>query len=265
MSKQLEQILDLLLNENSEQAEAMFHDYMVSKARNEYQRQLDEEEEKDEDDEDEHMEEIDFEQTNESEEDEDESESEDEGDLEAELDSEDEGEEDEDSEEDVEDRVDSLEDDLAELQAEFERLMAGDEGEGEEFGDDMADGDMIDQGGDFEDDVVAGDEMEMDMDDPALREATKFQDKTSDQPMTGKPLKGSEADKEESPFTKTPGKPGVKPGDPIHIKSKDGDSAVKHEKPKSSRYDGRTNEMSKSDAEKKSGKQPMKKGGGSED
>ena len=52
MSKQLEQILDLLLNENNEQAESMFHDYMVSKARNEYQRQLDEEEDADEDDED---------------------------------------------------------------------------------------------------------------------------------------------------------------------------------------------------------------------
>jgi hypothetical protein len=90
----------------------------------------------------------------------------------------DEGEDDdegEEGEEELEDRVVDLEDALDELKAEFEKMMAGEEGE--ESDDDM-DMDMGDEEGDDEEE----------------KEAFAFEAKQKMDPKTGKPMKDDKAD-----------------------------------------------------------------------
>jgi hypothetical protein len=148
-NRKFEQLIDLIINENEEQAKALFHDIVVEKSREIYETMMEAEElEESEDDEsnddsnedkkpvDESMEgrmdevgglldEIDMEEQGMTEE-------EDEF-ADIDVDAEDDGEM---PEGDLEDRVVELEDKLDELMAEFEELMAGEEGEDHEFGGD---------------------------------------------------------------------------------------------------------------------------------
>ena len=169
----LEQILELLLAEDNAQAEEMLHEYVVSKARAEYERVLDEAEEE--------VEEA-IDQSNDFEDDiiadEDEIENDQEGfggnnEIENEFGDE---EGDEEGDEDLEDKVDELESELEDLRAEFEALMAGDEG---------ADADDMDMDDAEEVDMDMGDEEMMDSveydldeeaedDDEVVEEATKL-------------------------------------------------------------------------------------------
>ena len=151
-NKKFEQLIDLIINENEEQAKALFHDIVVEKSREIYESMMDEEL-------DEAKEEVIDESTDEDLEegfdgmdeghDEvggllDEIDAEEQGMREDEdefADIEMDGEEgDEQPEGDLEDRVVDLEDKLDELMAEFEEMMAGEEGE-EHMGDDEGMGD----------------------------------------------------------------------------------------------------------------------------
>ena len=187
----LEQILELLLAEDTERAEELLHEYVVSKARAEYERVLESEDE-DEDDLDETIDQSnDFEDDITADEDEieaDESGLSEEGEEEAEDDmldmGDEEGEEEEGKEEegedDLEDKVDELEAELADLRADFDKLMADEAGEEEH--DDI----MGDMNGEVEDDELAEDDFEsfsydldeeIDEDSEVVEEATKLQDK----------------------------------------------------------------------------------------
>ncbi len=162
-NKKFEQLIDLIINENEEQAKALFHDIVVEKSREIYESMMDEEldEAKDEDLEEgeEDLEESTDEDLEEGFDGMDEGHDE-VGGLLDEIDAEEQGmteeedefadiemdgeEGDEQPEGDLEDRVVDLEDKLDELMAEFEEMMAGEEGEehmggeedmgGEEFG-----------------------------------------------------------------------------------------------------------------------------------
>ena len=146
-NKKFEQLIDMIINENEEQARELFHDIVVEKSREIYESMMYEE----------HdpegrgpqvtdmLDEINSEETSQMHEEED---SEDEFDIDSEEGDDFGGEEDfgdeESEEEDLEDRVVDLEDKLDELMAEFEELMGHEEGE-EDFGDDdMGDDDMGD-------------------------------------------------------------------------------------------------------------------------
>jgi hypothetical protein len=156
-NKKFEQLIDLIINENEEQAKALFHDIVVEKSREIYESMMDEELEESAEEELEEGTEEELEEGTEEELEEnmgmggevggllDEIGAEEEGMTEeddefADIDmgSEDDGEV---PEGDLEDRVVELEDKLDELMAEFEEMM-GSEG-GEEFGgDDMGGDDM---------------------------------------------------------------------------------------------------------------------------
>ena len=146
-----EKMLELLVNEDKEAAQELFHEIVVEKSRDIYESLLEDEadveeatdEEVDESDED--LDEADDEEVDESDEDLDENfdmdsfevEADDDmgpmdqtgdlaNDLGMDMDGE-EGDEDEGEEGDVEDRVEDLEDALDDLKAEFEKMMAGDD------------------------------------------------------------------------------------------------------------------------------------------
>ena len=153
-----EKMLELLVNEDKVAAQELFHEIVVEKSRDIYESLLEDDEEVDEaSDEDE----DDEEEVDESDEDLDENFSLDTFEVEAdeeEVDMADDEEEevdmdDEEGEDegDVEDRVEDLEDALDDLKAEFEKMMAGEEGEEGEEKDDE-DGDM---GGDQTDDMMS--------------------------------------------------------------------------------------------------------------
>jgi hypothetical protein len=161
-----EEMLDLLINEDKDGAEALFHEIVVEKSRDIYESLLEDEAEVDESDDE--VEEAADEEVDESDEDLDEATDEEvdesdeeveegfdldefeveadpmggdaadkmigdiEGDDDMDMDMDDEGEEG-----DVEDRVEDLEDALDDLKAEFEKMMAGDD-EGDDM-DDMGD------------------------------------------------------------------------------------------------------------------------------
>ena len=155
-----EQMLELLVNENKEAAQELFHEIVVEKSRDIYESLLEDEDDVEEatdeevDESDEDLDEADDEEVDESDEDLDENfdmdsfevEADDDmggdptDDMMADLGMDDEGEEgdeDEGEEGDVEDRVEDLEDALDDLKAEFEKMMAGDD-EGDDM-DDMDD------------------------------------------------------------------------------------------------------------------------------
>ena len=155
-----EKMLELLVNEDKEAAQELFHEIVVEKSRDIYESLLEDEAEVDEAT-DEEVDEAADEEVDESDEDLDESdddleenfdldtfevEADDDmggdptDDMMADLGMDDEGEEgdeDEGEEGDVEDRVEDLEDALDDLKAEFEKMMAGDD-EGDDM-DDMGD------------------------------------------------------------------------------------------------------------------------------
>ena len=163
---QFEAMLEALINEDQETAKEIFHNIVVAKSREIYEELLESDfEEKVEEDDDEEGTGSDYEESAEadpfaSEEDEesdDEESDEEDGDEEGEESPFGDEEEGEEEGGDVEDRVMDLEDALDELKAEFEQLMAGEEG------DDM--GGMDDMGGDdmggMDDMGAMGDEEEM--------------------------------------------------------------------------------------------------------
>ena len=153
-----EKMLELLVNENKEAAQELFHEIVVEKSRDIYESLLEDEDDVEEatdeevDESDEDLDEADDEEVDESDEDLDENfsldsfevEGEDDmggdptDDMMADLGMDDEGEEGEEEGEegDMEDRVEDLEDALDDLKAEFEKMMAGDD-EGEEGDMDM--------------------------------------------------------------------------------------------------------------------------------
>jgi hypothetical protein len=147
-NKKFEQLIDMIINENEEQARELFHDIVVEKSREIYESMMYDEGQNGPQVTD-MLDEIDMEETSGMVEDE---ESDDEFDMDSEEGDDFGGEEDfgdeEGEEEDLEDRVVDLEDKLDELMAEFEELMGSDEGE-EDFGD-MGDDDMGDEMGDEE-------------------------------------------------------------------------------------------------------------------
>jgi hypothetical protein len=156
MSNKFEQLLELLINEENDKAEQLFHEIVVEKSRDIYEglAETKEEEEtkeeskeetvgeqveladesKDETVEEESIEEVGGDATDELIKD---ISAEEEGDADANVDA---GEEEVagDEEGDVEDRVVDLEDALDELKAEFEKMMSGDKGEEEMPGEDEA-------------------------------------------------------------------------------------------------------------------------------
>ena len=162
--KKFETLIDLIINENEEQARALFHDIVVEKSREIYEDIMSEEAE--EVDEGmggqvgQMMDEITAEQEGMTEEEE-EIDFDDEGDDEV-IDIEADG-EDMDDEEGVEDRLISIEDKLDQLMAEFEEIMGNNDAE--DAGDEMAADDEMGT-----DEMGADDEMNM-TDEEAMMEA----------------------------------------------------------------------------------------------
>jgi hypothetical protein len=234
----LEQILELLLAEENEQAEELLHEYVVAKARQQYGRVLDESEEVE--DLDESEEEVDESSCGSKKKDEDLEEMMDHSDPSADYvedvtaisdeveadefgegDDEDDGEMDMDmgDDGDVEDKIDDLEDELQALKAEFEKLMsddddAEDDAEGAMDAAMDADADEIE----FDDQEMESVEYDLDEDfDENLEEATKLSDQTSPQSTTSLNVPDPGADNNQSPFTKVPGAKGGKGGKPVHM------------------------------------------------
>ena len=209
--QKLEQILDLLINEETDAASELLHTVIVEKARTMYEDLVEEDFGGDEKE--------DF--ANEIEADKDEIESDeiyDDEEGEGELGDE-EGSEEPADEEEIEDRIEDVEAQLAELTAQFDQIIGGDvegdiEGEvelgGEEgFGDENFGDVDVELGGDEE---YAEESMYEEIIDE-LDEATKLQDEVSGNPLasegdlagTGKNSKKGATGKE-SPFTKAPPK-----------------------------------------------------------
>ena len=245
----LEQILELLLAEENEKAEEMLHEYVVSKARAEYEKVLDESEE-DSEEVDESVEEEAVEEAVEEEVEEDVEEAIDqsndfEDDIladEEEIDADEIGEDDEEGDEepmdmdmpmddeaegddDIEDKVDELESELEDLRAEFEKLLADtdEDGDGDHDMDDHeAEEDMMDS---VEYDLEEAEEVD---DAEEIEEATKLSDGVDRQPLDGKQV---EADSNESPYSKAPKHTSVaSQGSPV--KAKDGGDGAKGESAK---------------------------------
>lgn len=191
---QLEEILELLLAEENEKAEEMLHEYVVAKARAEYEKVLDEdvseevaEESEEAVEESEESEEDAVEESEYSEEEAVEEEIsdvdpagdfaneilQDEEEIEGEEQEEAEGDE-ESSDEDLEDKVEDIADELEDLKAEFEKLLAD-----EEEGDEPEDNDEAEM--DMEDELDL-ESVEYDLDeevaeeDEVVEEATKLSD-----------------------------------------------------------------------------------------
>ncbi len=243
----LEQILELLLAEENEQAEELLHEYVVAKARQQYERVLDESEEVDEELDESKDEEDDLDESscgskkkhNEEEEVDETIDHSDpsadyvedvtaiedavEADEFGEGDDEDDGEMDMDmgDDGDVEDKIDDLEDELAALKAEFEKLMSDDDDAEDDADDAMdaamdADADEIE----FDDQEMESVEYELDEDfEDQIDEATKLSDQTSPQSTTSLDVPDPGADNNQSPFTSKPGGTAVEgAGKPVVIK-----------------------------------------------
>ena len=234
----LEQILELLLAEENEQAEELLHEYVVAKARQQYERVLDESEEVEEDlDESEEVDESSCGSKKKHNEEEEVDETIDHSDPSAdyvedvtaiedavEADEFGEGDDEDDGEMDgdVEDKIDDLEDELAALKAEFEKLMSDDDDAEDDADDAMdmaadADADEIE----FDDQEMESVEYELDEDfDDQIDEATKLSDQVSPQKTKEKlnvPDPG--ADNTQSPFTNKPAGTTVEgAGSPVVIK-----------------------------------------------
>jgi hypothetical protein len=148
-NKKFEQLIDLIINENEEQARALFHDIVVEKSREIYENMMDEDNMM-------HqpsgmvedlLDEIGVEEAGMSEDEEFDISGMDDGDdgeetVDIEMDGEEGG------EEDLEDRVVDLEDKLDQLMAEFEEIMGG---EGDmDMDDEEGDMDMDDEEGDMD-------------------------------------------------------------------------------------------------------------------
>tara|TARA_R110001592_G_scaffold224321_1_gene480009 strand:- start:572 stop:1366 length:795 start_codon:yes stop_codon:yes gene_type:complete len=229
---QLEEILELLLAEENEKAEEMLHEYVVAKARAEYEKVLDEDSSED-------AKEVEEEAVEESEESEEEAVEEtvdteeeaveetiedsdpagsfvdeilrDEEEIEGDMNGEEEEMEmDADSEEnvDLEDEVEEIKDELEDLKAEFEKLLADEEG------DEMEDGEEAEMevGDELDLESVEYDLDETTEEDEVVEEATKLSDtvKTPSAPVDDNkdaplPSGGSKVGKSGTPVKLTDG------------------------------------------------------------
>jgi len=161
-NKKFEKLIDLIINENEEQARALFHDIVVEKSREIYESMMDEElDEAQDEDLEEGQEELEegadedleegFDDMGEGQDEvgglmdeiayEEEGMTEEEDEF-ADIDMDDNMDGEETPEGDLEDRVVELEDKLDELMAEFEEMMGSDEGGEEDMGDEEGDMDM---------------------------------------------------------------------------------------------------------------------------
>lgn len=205
----LEQVLELLLSEDNEKAEELLHEYVVAKARSEYERVLEAEDDynSEEVDESEGMDEV-VDRSNSFEDDIIADEKEIEND-ESGLDEGDDDDSEEEGEDDLEDKVDDLESELEDLRAEFEKLMAGDMDDAE--GDDMeVDMDMGDDD-EMMDSVEYDLDEEVDEDSEVVEEATKLSNAVAAPKNT--------AETSASPFTAAPKHTSVTgAGAPVRIK-----------------------------------------------
>ena len=147
-NKKFEQLIDLIINENEEQARALFHDIVVEKSREIYESMMDEDDMMSNNPAgpvQDLLDEIGSEESGMSEAEDEEfdiDDMDDDGEETIDIDMDDE----EGGEEGLEDRVVDLEDKLDQLMAEFEEIMGGDDDMGDMDSDDM--GDMDDMGGD---------------------------------------------------------------------------------------------------------------------
>jgi len=170
-NKKFEKLIDLIINENEEQARALFHDIVVEKSRQIYEGLMDEEMGMDQSmgmlDELSAQNDAEEQGAFESDEEFDDIEVGDDGigDEEVDLDSDEFG--DEEGEEDLEDRVVDLEDKLDQLMAEFEEIMGNDD-----MGDEGGDDDMMEAKDDDEESLEEADDSE---DDDALEESVQLQ------------------------------------------------------------------------------------------
>lgn len=193
-NKKFEKLIDLIINENEEQARELFHDIVVEKSREIYESLMDEEPGMDQvgglldeletdeegmvEDEDE-LADIELDDGMGDEE-------------EIDLDAEEFGDE-EGGEEDLEDRVVDLEDKLDELMAEFEELMGSEEGMGDE--EDMEDMGSEEDMGDEED--IGDEEGEED----TLEESVQLQ---AVKGLYGSKIGGDDGDNKKSPALTKP-------------------------------------------------------------
>jgi len=165
-NKKFEQLIDLIINENEEQARALFHDIVVEKSREIYEDMMDDEMEEGMGGQvGQMMDEISVEEQGMVEaEDDDLDFDSDEDEV---IDIED-GEDDMDGEENLEDRVVDLEDKLDQLMAEFEEIMAGDD---EEVDSDESDSEFDDDAEEAGADLTQDMEQDHDDMDEAMMEA----------------------------------------------------------------------------------------------
>ena len=200
MSEKFNELIELIISEENDQAKELFHEIIVDKSRSIYESLIDEEEVVDEDEEVDESEEV-VEETDEEidESDFDESDFDEElgGDAAEEMiddisaDEEGLALEAHDGEEEMEDRVVDLEDALDELKAEFEKLMGDDEGEdGMEMDPEM---DM-----DMEPEMDMDAEEEPEMDETFVREYTE---------KVAHPSNSEEGDKASGPVGNAKSKP----------------------------------------------------------
>ena len=179
-NKKFEKLIDLIINENEEQARALFHDIVVEKSRQIYENLMDEEMGGDQSmgmlDELSAQNDAEEQGAFEGDEEFDDIEVGDDGmgDEEVDLDSDEFG--DEEGEEGLEDRVVDLEDKLDQLMAEFEEIMGQ---EGEEGGEDFGDEEGMDDDQDMmeakeEDDEEELEEAKDEEDEEALEEAIQL-------------------------------------------------------------------------------------------
>jgi hypothetical protein len=174
-NKKFEQLIDLIINENEEQARALFHDIVVEKSREIYESIMDEEYSQDQVGN--LVDEIDAEEQGMTEEEDEFADIESDGEgEEVEMGADEFGDE-EGGEEELEDRVVDLEDKLDELMAEFEEMMAGEEGGdmGDEDmgGDDMGDEMMEGQEDDLEESEEVDEDAEETLEESAQLQAVK--------------------------------------------------------------------------------------------
>jgi len=208
MSKKLEQVLECLINEESDRASELLHDVIVEKARVIYQDLVNEEDDVDLDEEEDCTEEEDtieegFYAEDESEDEDYDAMGGDESDdfaddIEADLDTDEEdefGAEEAPEEEEVEDRVEDLEAALADLRAEFDSLMGGEEASDPEQGEfDFGDEESDPEQGEFD----FGDEES----DPEMEESVY----EGIQDTVAEPSNTEDAGDKKSMYTKAPSK-----------------------------------------------------------
>ena len=258
-----EKMLELLVNEDKESAQELFHELVVEKSRDIYESLLE--------DEDKEVDEADDEEVDESDEDlhEDDDEDLDEGfdldefeveadpmdmggdpaddmmmDLEPDDDDEDDMDDmdmdDDDEDGDVEDRIDDIEDALEDLRADFEKILSGDDEDDMDMDDEEFGGDEF--GGDGEEDM---DDMDIDTDDDEEKESFRFEADDKKSKMTKDDKKKKSAGEEMREYVEKIG------GDRYNAYGKMGDNGTNSKSPvaKPNNMGGTTQNILRGDTE----------------